>query len=55
MRDISQVFGVTALIFFILAILFMLGKMFVVAGICWVFLIIYTGLFFGSLRQPFPL
>ena len=53
MRDISQVYGGLALIYFILFMLFTLGKLFIVAGVLAVFAIIFTGLFFGSLRQPF--
>lgn len=55
MRDISRVFGVIALIYFILFMLFTLAKLFITAGIVAVFAIIFTGLFLGSLRQPFPL
>ncbi len=53
MRSISRVFGLMALMYLVLFILFALADLFITAGIFAVIGIIFTGFFLGSLRRPF--
>ena len=53
MRDISKMYGVLALVFNIIFIISASLRLFILAGISVIFLIIYVGIFFGSLRPPF--
>jgi hypothetical protein len=53
MKMWSKVYGSFALVFFIVLLLSALAKMFFWTGVAAVLTIIYTGLFFGSIRPPF--
>ncbi len=53
MKYMTKIYGISALFFLLVLLLSALFEMFTLVGIATIFLIIYTGLFFGSLRPPF--